>query len=421
MSKITQRRLEEYTSTIIGEHQAGFTKGKSTIDQIFILKESIAKYYEFKQSFYCIFIDFTKAYDSLDRKRIWKVMEKQGIPKKLIKMASLSVQDSKCKVKVEGQVSEAFSVDTGVRQGDGISPILFNIALEEALQKVKSSEVGIKIGKKINILAFADDVAILAHTKQDLEDLVRILIEETKKAGLEINDRKTKYMQCGRRDDQEEDNEVLQIENHVFQKVNNFTYLGVLLTNDNNEELEITNRLNAANRSLHACNKILSSKLLSRNTKVRVYKTIIRPTLMYGSECWVMSKKSEKRLVTFENKILRKIYGPTQEDGFWRIRHNFEIRELYKDPDITAEVKSRRIRWAGHVLRREHGTTLSSVLRNDPEGRRPPGRPKLRWKDQVRRDLRKLGRNEDQAQDREGWRQCVGEAKYHLGYLWPLQ
>ncbi|KAG8305816.1 hypothetical protein J6590_060830 [Homalodisca vitripennis] len=64
---------------------------------------------------------------------------------------------------------------------------------------------------------------------------------------------------------------------------------------------------------------------------------------------------------------------------------------------------------------------VKNVLVNNPEGRRPPGRPKLRWRDQIRRDVRKLGRREEEAMDREIWRQCVGEAKYHLGYQEPRQ
>ncbi|XP_054277909.1 uncharacterized protein LOC128996544 [Macrosteles quadrilineatus] len=140
-----------------------------------------------------------------------------------------------------------------------------------------------------------------------------------------------------------------------------------------------------------------------------------------GDENWVISKRTEKRLIVFENKILRKIFGPTFENGEWRVKHNRELRELYRDPDIVAEVRSRRLRWAGHVLRKEEGSLVRNALNNNPEGRRPPGRPKLRWRDQVRRDLRRMGRREDEAMDRAVWRQCVGEAKYLLGYQEPRQ
>ncbi len=88
-------------------------------------------------------------------------------------------------------------------------------------------------------------------------------------------------------------------------------------------------------------------------TKIRIYKTIIYPILTYGSETWILNKKEEKQLIVFENKILRKIFGPINEDNVWRKRHNYEIRELYKEPDIIAELKSRRLRWLGHILRKK--------------------------------------------------------------------
>ncbi|XP_054285599.1 uncharacterized protein LOC129002085 [Macrosteles quadrilineatus] len=109
------------------------------------------------------------------------------------------------------------------------------------------------------------------------------------------------------------------------------------------------------------------------------------------------------------------------EDGVWRIRHNRELRELFKDPDIIGEVKSRRLRWVGHILRRKEESLLKIALRGNPRGRRPIGRPKARWWGQVRKDLERMRLVEEDAWDRDYWRQRVGEAKYQLGYKWPWQ
>lgn len=193
------------------------------------------------------------------------------------------------------------------------------------------------------------------------------------------------------------------------------------LTQNNSEELEVTNRIRSANKSFYACNKLLSSRLLSYTSKLRLYKTIIRPVLLYASETWILNKKEERKVLVFENKILRKIFGPTLENGVWRIKHNQEIRQLFKEPDIVGEIKSRRLRWTGHVLRKEENSLAANILRNNPEGRRPAGRPKTRWWDQVRKDMRKMGLGEEDAADRTHWRGCVDEAKYRLGYEWPLQ
>jgi hypothetical protein len=106
------------------------------------------------------------------------------------------------------------------------------------------------------------------------------------------------------------------------------------------------------------------------------------------------------KLIVFENKVLRKIYGPTYDQGEWIRKHNREIRDLYKDADIVSEVKSRRLRWAGHVLRRREESQLKRFSKNNPEGRRPSGRPKQRWWDQVRLDMQRVGATEEDAEDR---------------------
>lgn len=421
LSKIIQKRLEQYTNTIIEDHQAGFVKGRSTTDQIFILKQAISKYWEYNKEFHGIFIDFSKAYDSLDRAKIWDKMKKFGVPRKLINLIKMTIEGSRCKVKIDGTMSESFEVKTGVRQGDGLSPILFNIAIEDALQKVRRTNKGLKIGTNLNILAFADDVAILCEKKDDLKNLTKLFIQETSRMGLKINDEKTKYMHFSKQEI-DQTNEI-NIDGHSFEKVDLFKYLGILISSQNSEEPEINNRINQANKSMYACNKILTSKILSRQTKFKVYHTIIRPVLLYGAETWILNKKEERKLIVFENKILRKIFGPVNDNGEWRIRHNEEIRNLYRDYDydITAHARVRRLRWAGHVLRRDVGTLLKEVGEGQPNGRRPPGRPKRRWWDSVKTDIVRAGAEIEEAYDRERWRAFVGEAKTLLGYRWPWE
>ncbi|KAL1448299.1 hypothetical protein WDU94_008926, partial [Cyamophila willieti] len=416
-SKLLLHRLEHFTLSFIEEHQAGFIKGRSTTDQIFIVKEAIAKYWEFNRDFYLTFVDFSKAYDSLNRRKIWHKMEIFGVPDKIINLARLCTEDSKCKVKVNGLTSSSFNVNTGVRQGDGISPTLFNIAIEGALQKINRTGGGIKMGKKVNILAFADDVVIVAETVEETRNLMNILIEETEEVGLKINETKTKFMHVSRNKTRGMDH--MEVGNYNFERVNSFKYLGVTLTDDNQEDVEIQMRLNSAIKSSYACNKLLSSKLLSRCSKIRIYKTIIRPVLTYGSENWIITKKTEKKMITFENKILRKIYGPTYENGGWRIKHNKELRDLYKEPDIVGEMKSSRLRWTGHVLRKNEESNVKNIWKNNPEGRRPKGRPKSRWWDQVKKDMVACDLSKEDADNRIKWRQAVGEAKYRLRYAWP--
>lgn len=419
LSKVIQGRLEQYTKVLIGDHQAGFIKGRSTTDQLFILKEAISKCWEYKKDVHALFIDLSKAYDSLIRGKIWQKMKKFGIPRKLINLVRITVENSKCKVRVDGEISEEFEVGTGVRQGDGLSPLLFNIALEDALQRVRGTNIGVEVGSKVNILAFADDVVILAEDKEDMEELTRIFIRETELMGLRVNDDKTKYMHFTR--EEQPLDVTVRIDGHVFRKVEHFKYLGVIISDKNSEEREIVNRINLANKCMYACNKFMTSKILSHQTKIKIYKTVIRPILMYGSETWILNKKEEKKLVVFENKVLRKIFGPTKENGEWRIKHNKEIRDQYRENDVVAHVRSGRLRWAGHVLRREQGTLLKEAGCGVPDGRRPPGRPKRRWWDGVRADAGRIGTSMEEAENRGEWRKIVGAAKSQLGHRWPWE
>lgn len=418
LSKLVLNRLKSHVEEIVGDHQSGFMKGRSTTDQIFILKQLTSKYWEYNKDVYVMFIDFSKAYDSINRNRLWKMMEKYGIPDKIIQLAKMCISESKGKVKIGKEYTDTFDINTGVRQGDGLSPLLFNLALEEALKKTRNSEGGARLTEKINLLAFADDVAIIAENKNNLIELTEVLINEAKKVGLQINENKTNYMKISRQNDDDDHLEVL---NYKFQKTNIFKYLGVTITDNNREEMEIQSRLAAAERSYWSLIKLFKSKLLSKTTKIKMYKTIVQPVLLYGSETWSFTKKSQQRLITFENKILRRIFGPIKEGDNWRIRKNKELRELYSEGDIVGISRSRRLRWMGHVNRRSEREMVKTVLRGQPEGRRPLGRPRMRWFDEVRKDLRSMGVELDLTEDRAAWRHMVGEAKNQLGFQWPQE
>jgi hypothetical protein len=114
---------------------------------------------------------------------------------------------------------------------------------------------------------------------------------------------------------------------------------------------EIKNRLNSANACYHSVQSLLSSRLLSRNLTVKNIKTIILPVVLYGCETWSLTLREEHRLSVFKNRVLRRIFGPKRNEvmGEWTKLHNGELHNLYSSPDIIRQIKSRRMRWAGHV------------------------------------------------------------------------
>jgi hypothetical protein len=107
---------------------------------------------------------------------------------------------------------------------------------------------------------------------------------------------------------------------------------------------------------------LLSSRLLSRNIKVKIYKTIILPVVLYGCETWSLTLREEHKVRVFENRVLRRIFGPKRDEvtGEWRKLHNEELHN--SSPDIIRQVKSRRMRWAGHVVRMGEERKVYKVL-----------------------------------------------------------
>jgi hypothetical protein len=123
--------------------------------------------------------------------------------------------------------------------------------------------------------------------------------------------------------------------------------------------------------------------------KVRVYKAIIFPVVLYWCETWSLTVREEHKLREFENRVLRRIFGPKRNGvtGGWRKLHNEELHNLYSSPSIIRVIKSRRMRWVGHVARMGEKRNVYRLLVGKPEGKRPLGRPRLRWIDNIKRGL----------------------------------
>jgi hypothetical protein len=177
---------------------------------------------------------------------------------------------------------------------------------------------------------------------------------------------------------------------------------------------EIKRRLNSGNACYLSVQNLLSSRLLSTNLKIRLYKTIILPVVLYGCETWSLMLRKEHRLRMFENRVLRSIFGPKRDEvtGEWRKFHTEELCDLYSSSSIIRIIKSRRMmRWAGHVVRMDEKRNAYRLLVGKPEGKRPLGRPRRRWVNNIRMDLGEVEWSDvywsGLAQDRKRWRALV--------------
>ena len=142
-----------------------------------------------------------------------------------------------------------------------------------------------------------------------------------------------------------------------------FKYLGTTLKNKNSIQEEIKSRLKLGNACYYLVQYLLSSSLLSKNLKIKIYRTIILPIVPYGCETWSLT------LRVFENRVLRRVFGPNTDEvtGEWKKLHNKELSVLYSLPNIVWVVKSRRMRWAGHVVRIGERRVVHRFLVGKPE------------------------------------------------------
>jgi hypothetical protein len=161
------------------------------------------------------------------------------------------------------------------------------------------------------------------------------------------------------------------------------------------------------------CFTVLSSRLLSINVKIKIYKTIILLVVLYGCKTWSVTLREEHRLRVFKNRVLRRIFGPNRDEVTedWRKLHNKELHGLYSSTNIIRVIKARRMSWAGPVARMREPRGAYNILVWKPEGRRPLGRSRSRWEDNIKMDLREIGFGDVDwihlAQDRDRWRALV--------------
>jgi hypothetical protein len=207
------------------------------------------------------------------------------------------------------------------------------------------------------------------------------------------------------------------MDDYNFEVVQSFKYLGSIINVTNDIEEEVKTRIMQGNRCFYALKHLFTSSLVSRNTKLRLFKTIIRPIVMYGCETWSLTQKQDERLATFERKVLRSICGAVCEQGRWRIRTNRELAIIFGEETISGAIKSARLRWAGHVARMDQNRNAKKAFDKNFDGNRARGRPRKRWLDCVEEDAEKLGVNawRSLAEDRQQWRNLVESAKTRLG------
>ena len=386
LSKIILDRMKAALDSLLRDEQAGFRQERSCTDQIATLRIIIEQSLEWNTGLYLGFVDFEKAFDSVDREVIWQILWHYGVPEKIVNMIRCFYSGFECQAIHDGFLTEPFQVRTGVRQGCLLSPLLFLVVLDWVTREAYGAgRTGIQwsFTRKLEDRYFADDLCLMSQKLQHMQEKVEALQHAAERVGLKINNEKTQEMRIQARDDSP-----IHIGDEVIQRTDHFTYLGSVVSESGGTEEDIVARIRKAQQAFATLRSVWKSRGISLNTKLRIFNSNIKSVLLYGSETWRLTKALLSNVQSFLNKRLRQIIGI-----FWpNVITNEELWARTGQEDVETTIKRRKWRWIGHTLRKAPNNTTRMAMEWNPQGRRSRGRPKQSWRRTVSKELENIGR-----------------------------
>ena len=387
--RVVEARLRKEVT--ISEQQYGFMPRKSTTDAIFALRMLVEKYRDGQKELHCIFVDLEKAYDRVPREELWHCMRKSGVTEKYVRLVQDMYKESLTSVKCAIGMTPHFKVEVGLHQGSALSPFLFAIVMERLTEEVRTDSPW--------TMMFADDIVLVSDSREQVEDRLERWRSALEKRGLKISRSKTEYMCLN----ETNGGGLVRLQGNAMSKVEEFKYLGSTVQGNGECEREVRRRVQAGWYGWRKVSGVLCDRRIPARLKGKVYKTVVRPALMYGLETVALSKRQEAELEVAQLKMLRFALGVTRLD---RIRNDL-IRGTAHVRKLEDKVREARLRWYGHVQRREEEYIGKRMLKMDLPGRRRRGRPKRTYIGVVKEDMTVVGLTEEDAKDRKRWRRRI--------------
>ena len=418
-ARILLRRLAVFAENALSESQNGFRKGRSCTDAIFTLRRLVELTLEQQQQLYLAFVDFTKAYDSVRRERLWEILHDVGLPHEfIVRIAAFHLHTS-VRVRLADLFGPEFRTRLGLRQGCVLAPVLFNLYLDHVVRMAdKPGGVTMDIVDRRALLLpnssrckatgritvhdtrFADDMTLLATSRDLLQSSLSALFTTGVDQNLLISAKKTKAMSVGAKLD-----DVVQVGTTSLESVEKFVYLGSEICADGTCHSEVKRRIGMA------LSAFLSLKLslwkrreISLKTKLRMLDAFVMSRLLYAAETWTVSATDLARLEAFHVFCLRRILRISWMDKVT----NEEVRHWSNQSTLESRLRWKRMKWLGHVERMAWVRLPKMVLWGRlVSGARKPGGQKLRWLDVCTADLKHIKADQswrDLCQDREEWR-----------------
>ncbi|KAK3552523.1 hypothetical protein QTP86_013248 [Hemibagrus guttatus] len=365
--RVVEARLRKVVE--ICEQQYGFMPRKSTTDAIFALRILMEKYRDGQRELHCVFVDLEKAYDRVPREELWYCMRKSGVAEKYVRVVQDMYERSRTVVRCAVGQTEEFKMEVGLHQGSALSPFLFAILIDQLSEEVRQESPW--------TMMFADDIVICSEREQVEENLERWRFA-LERRGMKVSRSKTEYMCVNER----EGSGTVRLQGEEVKKIQEFKYLGSTVQSNGECGKEVKKRVQAGWNGWRKVSGVLCDRKISARIKGKVYRTVVRTAILYGLETVSLRKRQESELEVAELKMLRFSLGVTRLD---RIRNEY-IRGTAHVGRLGDKVREDRLRWFGHVQRRESEYIGRRMLDMELPGRRQRGRPKRRMMEGKRSD-----------------------------------
>ncbi|KAK3545937.1 hypothetical protein QTP70_016961, partial [Hemibagrus guttatus] len=337
--KLWERVVEAMLRKVVEicEQQYGFMPRKSTTDAIFALRILMEKYRDGQRELHCVFVDLGKAYDKVPREELWYCLRKSGVAEKYVRVVQDMYERSRTVVRCAVGQTEEFKVEVGLHQGSALSPFLFAIVMDQLSEEVRQESPW--------TMMFADDIVICSKSSEQVEENLERWRFALERRGMKVSRSKTEYMCVNER----EGSGTVRLQGEEVQKVQEFKYLGSTVQNNGECGKEVKKRVQAGWNGWRKVSGVLCDRKISARIKGKVCRTVVRPAMLYGLETVSMRKRQESELEVAELKMLRFSLGVTRLD---RIRNEY-IRGTAHVGRLGEKVREARLRWFGHVQRRE--------------------------------------------------------------------
>ncbi|KAK6762481.1 hypothetical protein RB195_023270 [Necator americanus] len=305
LERIILDRLIKHREETMRDEQAGFRSGRSTIDQVFIVRRVIEIWQRYSKPIQLAFLDFEAAFDSPHRGRLLNALRADGVPRKFVRLLDDMNQRTTAAVRTPAGCTTPFEVVTGVRQGAVAGVFLFNFVIGDIMRRtVDQCSADIVLapsGCPLTNLEHADDVVIFAENSTKLQHVVN-LVSKLAAAYGRLRLDKCKWISSRPRTG-------IRVDGQPVEPVDEFCYLGCMLKNNGSYERDVQQRCAKVISAFNSLTKCLWSTSITDEIKLRVYLSAIRPIMMYGSETWAALSTVMERLNCTERKLLRRLLG----------------------------------------------------------------------------------------------------------------